>query len=628
MRRQIETLVAATGFMRNSFGTILADVRSALHLLQQKQRIRYLLVVICQVVLGFLDLIGVVLIGVVGALVVIGIQGSSGLADGPIKLVSQIFPVDDPLVTAAIVAAIGAGFLIVKTVLSSILIRRMLSFLAGQQVQISGSILKKVLAKLDPGSKLANPQELSYIFLEGASQASVILLGSAAVAISEVSLIILLSAALFIANWALTIVALGMFLGVAVLLHLSLNGVAGKAGLAYRTSVVAGTQDVTDAIAAYRELTVTNRMEGYRVRILESIVEYSKGTATLQFVAQIPKFVFETALVIGALLLLLSQIRTSNTATALGTVALFLAASTRLMPSLLRLQVSLINIGNAGTRAASTFEISQLIEESDTRSKHQSEISVLETPVVRLSEFRAEVSLRDVFFAYETEPVLKNINFNVTPGDRIAIVGSTGAGKSTLLDLLLGVISPTSGSVAISGVAPRVAFSTWPGSVGYVPQSVTLINGTIRENLALGMSSIEIDDERAWEALELAQLARLLDDSRQGLSTQVGDRGMRLSGGQRQRLGLARALYSRPTLLVLDEATSALDAETESVINEMIQNLGEGVTTVTVAHRLSTVRNSNRVTYLHQGRIAAEGTFEEVRRMDPQFDQQAKLSGL
>jgi ABC-type multidrug transport system fused ATPase/permease subunit len=172
------------------------------------------------------------------------------------------------------------------------------------------------------------------------------------------------------------------------------------------------------------------------------------------------------------------------------------------------------------------------------------------------------------------------------------------------------------------------AINLWPGALAYVPQNVAMINGTVRENVALGLPADAIDEDRVWHSLQQAHLAEFLSDSRNGLDTLIGERGVRLSGGQRQRLGLARALYSRPKLLVLDEATSALDAETEVLIADALAALSDEVTTVTVAHRLAPIRHSDIVVYLEDGYIRALGSFEEVRESSSAFHRQATLLGL
>jgi ABC-type multidrug transport system fused ATPase/permease subunit len=240
------------------------------------------------------------------------------------------------------------------------------------------------------------------------------------------------------------------------------------------------------------------------------------------------------------------------------------------------------------------------------------------------------VSVNSVTLSYEISapPAISEASLHAQAGTSVALVGSTGAGKSTLADLLIGALEPDSGVVMIGGVSPREAITQWPGAIAYVPQSVALVAGTVRDNVALGLPRDAVDDERVWEALERAHVADFLRDHRDGLDTYIGERGIRLSGGQRQRLGIARALYTRPRLLVLDEATSALDSETEQAIVQTLDELEGDVTTITVAHRLATVRRADQLLYLQHGYVVAQGTFEEVRTQAPDFDRQAALLGL
>jgi ABC-type bacteriocin/lantibiotic exporter with double-glycine peptidase domain len=238
--------------------------------------------------------------------------------------------------------------------------------------------------------------------------------------------------------------------------------------------------------------------------------------------------------------------------------------------------------------------------------------------------------LKNVSFKYIDESFfgLEEISFKVEPGMSIAIVGSSGAGKSTLLDIVLGVLEPTNGVVKISGVSPKEAFCLWPGQTAYIPQDIYLANLTIRENIAFGVPSDSIDESRLSYAIENSYLNEFINGLPLGVDSVVGENGTLISGGQKQRLGIARALYTLPNLLVLDEATSALDSETEAIITQSLKNLKGKVTTITVAHRLSTVRDADNLIYLRNGRIAAIGTFNEVREMVPEFGLQAGLMGL
>ena len=196
------------------------------------------------------------------------------------------------------------------------------------------------------------------------------------------------------------------------------------------------------------------------------------------------------------------------------------------------------------------------------------------------------------------------------------------------MDLLLGVIEPSSGSVSISGETPSGVISRWPGAISYVPQDIMTANGSIEENVTLGYPSSTDWDKLVNDAIRVANLDDVVKTLPSGLKTPVGERGSMLSGGQRQRLGIARALFTKPKLLVLDEATSALDSETEAQITKSINELRGQTTIILIAHRLSTVRYADIVVYMADGKMIASGTFDEVRNLVPDFDKQAKLMGI
>jgi ABC-type multidrug transport system fused ATPase/permease subunit len=194
--------------------------------------------------------------------------------------------------------------------------------------------------------------------------------------------------------------------------------------------------------------------------------------------------------------------------------------------------------------------------------------------------------------------------------------------------MILGVLSPDSGLVKISGLEPLDAIRTWPGAISYVPQDVVIFNGTIKENVAMGFPTEEATDDAVMTAIVKADLMDFINSLPDGLDTAVGERGTKISGGQRQRLGIARAMFTNPLLLVLDEATSSLDGESELRISESIKKLRKNTTVIMIAHRLSTVKDADLVVYLEEGKFVAMGTFEEVRAKVKDFDYQAQLMGL
>jgi ABC-type multidrug transport system fused ATPase/permease subunit len=223
---------------------------------------------------------------------------------------------------------------------------------------------------------------------------------------------------------------------------------------------------------------------------------------------------------------------------------------------------------------------------------------------------------------------LTDVNLSVNSGTTCAIVGPSGSGKTTLADLILGMFQPTSGRVLIGGQKPLDLIRRYPGAIAYVPQDVSIIQGTIRENIALGFPSLEATDSRINATIQIAGLTEFIRSLPEGIDTEVGPRGSKLSGGQRQRLGIARALFTRPKLIIFDESTSALDAETEMKVASSIDSIPYETTMIIIAHRLSTIQKADAVAYLDNGRLVAKGTFNEIRRLVPDFDNQAKLMGI
>lgn len=619
-----------TGGQDREQDSVRQFVRECLRLLPVADRRRYLLVLAAQMVTGLLDLVGIIFIGLVGALAVAGIQGDAPLPSVPQWAVDHLKP--DTMSTATftvVLAACAAVFLIGKSVLSAILIRGMLYFLSHKQAQVSAVLVDRMLRLQLTDVETQSTPQTAYALTIGAAYATTISLGAVSVALADVFLLVVLTGTLLVFDPLLTIATLTYFALVALIIQRVVGTAASRSGDLLGQANVRSAEEVQVALHSFREVFVGNRRSLYRDRISDLVATAARAEAGIQFVAQVPKFVFETALVLGALALALTTVNSDDPAASAGVLALFLAAGSRVMPSLLRLQVASVTVRSCRGRAQPTLDLaSQLTGVPETTSDFPSARFLVDVRD-RHPGFAAQVSVVDATYTYPgaLEPALEGITVEIPAGASVAVVGSTGSGKSTLADLLLGLLDPCSGQVLIDGLRPADAVARWPGAIGYVPQVVSLRDGTVRDNVAYGLPQICIDDDLIWECLEKARLARFLSESRDGLDTTVGERGVRLSGGQRQRLGLARALYSRPRLLVLDEATSALDARTEAEVTEALTRLPADVTRVTIAHRLSTVRTASIVLVLDSGRLAASGTFDAVRAKVPDFDQQVRLFG-
>jgi ATP-binding cassette subfamily B protein len=230
-------------------------------------------------------------------------------------------------------------------------------------------------------------------------------------------------------------------------------------------------------------------------------------------------------------------------------------------------------------------------------------------------EFSNSIELVNVCFSYDegSNLTLNNVSLRINSGERIGIIGSTGSGKSTLVDILMGLLAPTSGKMLIDQLEMRQStLVNWRKKIAHVPQNIFLTDGSIRENISFGVSEGEIDDSRIKLAAECASLSLVIDRMPNGYNSLIGERGVFLSGGERQRLGIARALYKDSTLIVLDEATSALDSETEKKVIDSIEDLSSKKTVIMIAHRLSTVKNCDRIYVMKNGEIVDWGSYEEI----------------
>jgi len=614
--------------------SILWSIKKAISMLSPSKRRLLLLATLIQVSLGLLDLIGILLVGLLAAVAVSGI-GSNQLPSWLTNAFDSIglgnLTISQLSVGIALVAVLT---LVMKTFLSAIMTRRITRFLANRQADLSVKLASDFLSRPLSQVQRWTTSEAIYALGSGVAAATVALLGSAITIVAELFLFAIIGISLFIFDPLLTVIS-GLFFGVIIFfLHRVLGRWSARNAQTVTETSIETLTAVSDALSTYRETMVLNRRDLYIHRYSRLVGRYANASASNTFIMEIPKYVLEASLYFGVLLLGVVQFLTKDWTAAAATVGLFLAAGSRVIPSLLRLQGAGITVKNASVQAQPTFYMFDYLKAGSaaTREKESPVTAqqIVENIASGFPDFTATVVITDIGHAYPdaTKPSLSGINLVIPAGTSTALVGSTGAGKSTLSDIILGVLEPEQGSITISGVSPRTAIDRWPGAVTYVPQAVALVEGTVRDNVALGLPREFVDDHLVWVALERAHLAEFLRSNREGLDTKVGERGFRLSGGQRQRLGIARALFTRPKLLILDEATSSLDSETEQAITDTLTELEGSVTTITVAHRLATVRLADQIAFLKDGTLIATGTFDEVRDSVPDFRRQAALLGL
>ena len=394
--------------------------------------------------------------------------------------------------------------------------------------------------------------------------------------------------------------------------------VAGRVNLRYSLRI---TALMTEMVAALKEITLRDRFDDV-ARVVHATREHStRARANIQFLGAVPQRVVEAALIGGFVLVGGVAYLQDGAAAASASIALFAVAGFRMVPSIVSFQ------GVMTTTANSLPHLEAVLRDISSARGYRQRAEVVGRSA--LPDEPRILRLQDVTFTYPgaPAPAVQGVDLDVAMGTSLGIVGASGSGKSTLVDLVLGLLAPQSGQISIDDRPLVEVLAAWRSRVGYVPQEVSLFDATIAQNIALTWGD-DLDEDRVWQAVEQAQLAELVRGRPGGIHARIGERGIALSGGERQRLGIARALYSDPLVLVLDEATSALDTATEDAVTHAIHALHGRVTVVSVAHRLSTIRTADTVCFMRGGRMTARGSFEELVAREPEFAVQAHLAGL
>jgi ATP-binding cassette, subfamily B, bacterial PglK len=363
-------------------------------------------------------------------------------------------------------------------------------------------------------------------------------------------------------------------------------------------------KSVNEGLGGWRDIRVLGRSAYFVERFDEARRRLARARYLKSTAREVPRIVLETGLILFVLAFLgFSVLIEGGALEALPTLGLFGYAAIRVQPSINEVLFALNSLKFVGPGIDAIHEDLQLAREHGLQVR-----STEAWPLTR------ELRLEQVAFRYPNTQVhaLEGINLTIGAGESIGIIGPTGGGKSTLIDLILGLLEPTTGRVTVDGQDLQEDVPGWHRSIGLVPQMIFLADDTLRRNIALGVPDEDIDEERIQEAVAMAQLTGFVASLPEGLDTEVGERGVRVSGGQRQRLAIARALYWKPSVLIFDEGTSALDNRTEAELLEAIERLRGERTIITVAHRLTTVEQANRVVMIEDGRIADVGPYAEL----------------
>lgn len=362
---------------------------------------------------------------------------------------------------------------------------------------------------------------------------------------------------------------------------------------------------ISEAFGGSKEVKV-GRLEQFYIKLFsDSAQNYSRSISLVSFISQVPRFILEIIVFGGIMIMILYLIRqTGSFNSSLPVISLYVFAGYRLMPALQEIYSSFTKISYVGPSVDRLYE--------DIKSLQSFNSNQFKDTIV----LKKAITLKNIEYNYPdtVRTALKDINLKIFAKTTVGLIGVTGSGKTTTVDIILGLLEAQKGTLEIDGqIITKYNASAWQRSIGYVPQNIYLSDNTIAANIAFGVESKNINQEAVVKASKVANLHEfVVNELPEQYQSLIGERGVRLSGGQRQRIGIARALYNNPNVLILDEATSALDNQTEQAVMDAIHNLGKNITIILIAHRLSTVKNCDKIFLLEKGKLKKEGTFEEL----------------
>jgi len=596
---------------------LLNSIKRAFSVIPSRDKRVVFLICGFQFFLAVFDLIGVFLIG---SLSIILISGSK--PQGALKSVNFISDqlTQYGLTNSEIVLALGLCASLVftfKTILSIYTTRKILHFLNNIGSRLSISTMQKTLQQPYLEINKMSVQEIIFNTTRGIELLVSNVLAPAIILISDLATVILLVIGLISINTFAAFSSFFFFGGVAFLLFKSTHSKINSLGSLNTKLTIESNNLVNEIFSNYKENLVANRFPSYINSLGKLRKTLAKVLSEVSFVQYLAKYIFELTLAILLSLLVISQYLFSSKPDVLPVIAIFLASAMRLAPSILRVQQGLTQIHGSFAMAETAVKY---IETLPITTEDISHFPIEKSPIREA----LRLEFRKVNFNYPDahHVILSKIDFSVESGSRLAIVGPSGSGKSTLMDLMLGILEPNSGNIYVNGISPKEFQSQHKGIIGYVPQDIVLASKSIIENVCLGNDINSEILERFNEVVEIVGLSNLIDQFPNGSGTILDSRLTNLSGGQKQKIGLARALFCNPKLIILDEATSALDSNSEGEIADVLNKLKGEVTVVLVTHSIKSVLGADSVIYLERGAIRSHGTIDYVRSEVLEFNSQ------
>lgn len=607
----------------SDLASLLRVIGVSWSLLSQREKRFFILRFFFRAVLNVIDIIAIGLMGLLGGVTATGLSGTT----------YEFFGYQLPSPSSSnitLLVGLVAGLFVVKGGIAIIFDRWNAIFLAEIEiknaVKLSRHLFGGTLERLRDYSRA----EIGFLTGPGVNAAFTGVLGSATALALELSLFVSVFAVFVLVDWLAASAILVYFMVLVFLIQLTTVKRYLSAGRNIRKASVDAGGSILEMVDAFREIAVLSKQDYFLTRYMEARKLEGRTAVTLQILKSLPRYIAETGLILGAFGFVVWQLNRGSLGETLFALGIFLAGSFRMMGAILPIQQTWNELRFKQQWVKSVHSIlERLREQSELLDASLYRVRSVESveKFVDKNSTGLPIQLSEVTFTHKgkSTPAVDSVSATIDAGSFTAIVGPSGAGKTTLADLILGLYKPDEGTVLVDGKSPGELRRKYPGLISYVPQKPGLVGGSIAQNIALGLQPQDIEEGDVWRALELAELADLVRSLPDGINSSLGNHSDGLSGGQIQRLGLARALYSHPNLIILDEATSALDAATEASVASSIKNLGDETTVLVIAHRLSTIQHADVVHVMNDGKLIASGGFKDVRRRVPMIEEYVKL---
>jgi ABC-type multidrug transport system fused ATPase/permease subunit len=597
---------------------VFRAARRAFSLLDDHSRRRLVLIAVASILVAGLDLLALLLL-----VPFLSFLGPGTVQQGLlVDVAQQVLGTTSPERVVLLLALAATILFIIRGLAAVVLLWVQSGVLNNAQLELSRTILSAYvkapwLVQQESGTGALIRTTVNSVLM------TTLLVGSAIGVVAESSVFVAIVGALVIINPVLAIAALAYLVGAGLLYLRVVRRPIEQRGQELQREGERMNSSLIELVGGIKELTIRDSASEYLGRYVRASRSYLSAFRLITVTNQGMRYLLEILMISGAALVIGVATLSGSATTVLVSIGILLAGGLRLVPTLNSLLIAVNSIRSNEPAVG--------IVESEL-ARFGSDVSISEVAEAQGDDFSptGAFSLSHVTFRYPSRSVdaLSDVSLDVGFGEALGIVGSTGSGKSTLVDVLLGLLEPVAGSIMIDGRSMLANVHAWRAQIGFVPQDIFLVDDTLAANITFGEADEIVSEDRITKAIRLAQLEDVVSALPEGLSTMLGERGVRLSGGQRQRVGLARALYRQPRVLILDEATSALDNETERKISDALTALHGQLTMVVIAHRLSTVRSCDRILYLDDGCVAGLGTFEELDRTNTGFARLVELGSL